>query len=115
MKLSDEQETAVSYAEDWFKHGRVSHPVFRLFGYAGTGKTTVLNHLTRRLGLRQEEIMYMSPSGKAAAVMRSKGCDATTVHRALYRFDRDNSDQINALFEEVESIREKLEHPWQPS
>lgn len=109
MKLSEEQEEAVLYAMDWFKHGRVSHPVFRLFGYAGTGKTTVLNQLTERLGLRHEEIMYMSPSGKAASVMTSKGCKASTVHRALYRFVRDNADQLNALMDERDSINEKLD------
>ncbi|MQX77485.1 ATP-dependent DNA helicase [Sinorhizobium medicae] len=108
MKLSEEQEEAVLYAMDWYKHGRVSHPVFRLFGYAGTGKTTVLNQLTKRLGLRADEIMYMSPSGKAASVMTSKGCKATTIHRVLYRFVRDNTDQMNALMEERDSINDKL-------
>jgi len=109
MKLSEEQEEAVLYAMDWYKHGRVSHPVFRIFGYAGTGKTTVLNQLTRRLGLHPDEIMYMSYSGKAASVMTSKGCSATTIHRALYRFVRDNTDQMNALMEERDSINEKLD------
>lgn len=109
MKLSEEQEEAVLYAMDWYKNGRFTHSVFRLFGYAGTGKTTVLKQLTKRLGLRPDQIMYMSPSGKAASVMTSKGCNATTVHRALYRFVRDNTDQMNALMEERDSINEKLE------
>lgn len=110
MKLHEEQEEAVLYAMDWYENGRVSHPVFRLFGYAGTGKTTVLNQLTKRLGLRSDEIIYMAYSGKAASVMTSKGCKATTIHRALYRFDRDNTDQMNALMEEQDSIIEKLSH-----
>jgi exodeoxyribonuclease V len=61
---------------------KLSRPIFRLFGYAGTGKTTLVKHLTEQLGC---VTAYAAYTGKAALVMRANGCaGASTIHSAMY-------------------------------
>ena len=43
MQWSPEQERALAAVADWLKAR--DRPVFRLFGYAGTGKTTLARHV----------------------------------------------------------------------
>ena len=57
--------------------------MFRLFGYAGVGKTTLARHIAE--GARGETA-FAAFTGKAALVMRSKGCaGASTIHALIYR------------------------------
>jgi ATP-dependent exoDNAse (exonuclease V) alpha subunit len=51
-----------------------------LGGYAGTGKTTIIRVLAQRL----RDFQICAPTGKAAHVLRKKGCQAKTVHSAIY-------------------------------
>ena len=39
------QDAALTAASDWFKAQRGRASIFRLFGYAGTGKTTLAKHI----------------------------------------------------------------------
>lgn len=56
--------------------------ITRVTGYAGTGKTTVLAAAAHELG---DECCVLSPTNKAAKVLREKGVDrAQTVHSLLY-------------------------------
>ena len=58
-------------------------PVFRLFGYAGTGKTTLAKHIAEGV---DGKVLFAAFTGKAALVMRSKGCHgASTIHSLIYR------------------------------
>ena len=57
--------------------------VFRLFGFAGTGKTTLARHIADE---NNGEVVFGAFTGKAALVLRSKGCrDASTIHSLIYR------------------------------
>jgi ATP-dependent exoDNAse (exonuclease V) alpha subunit len=57
--------------------------LFRLFGYAGTGKTTLARHLAAHI---DGEVKFAAFTGKAALVMRAKGCGgASTIHSLIYR------------------------------
>jgi len=57
--------------------------VFRLFGYAGVGKTTLARHIAEGA---QGEAVFAAFTGKAALVLRSKGCvGASTIHALIYR------------------------------
>ena len=40
-----QQDSALSAASTWLKAARGRASIFRLFGYAGTGKTTLAKHL----------------------------------------------------------------------
>lgn len=69
---------------DWF-YGDHSKP-FILKGYAGTGKSTLVNSAIAALGLDQSEVCFGAYTGKAASVLRRKGNpSASTVHRLIYK------------------------------
>jgi exodeoxyribonuclease-5 len=84
--FSPEQDAALTAVSDWLKAkpGEGSTPlVFRLFGYAGTGKTTLAKHLAEGF---EGKVVFAAFTGKAALVMRSKGCyGASTIHSLIYR------------------------------
>ncbi len=64
--------------------------VFRLFGYAGTGKTTLARHLAEHV---DGKVAFAAFTGKAALVMRRKGCaGASTIHSLIYRA-RDSGEE----------------------
>ena len=80
------QESALKAVAAWLKAkpGKYGTPqVFRLFGYAGTGKTTLARHIAEGV---DGEVKFAAFTGKAALVMRNKGCDgASTIHSLIYR------------------------------
>src|SRR5215468_493146 len=81
MQWSPEQERALTAVADWLKAR--DRPVFRLFGYAGTGKTTLARHVAD--GVKGDAV-FAAFTGKAAHVMRNKGCrGAGTIHSLIYR------------------------------
>ena len=66
---------------EWLRRGEPQ--VFRLFGYAGTGKTTLARHIAEGV---EGEVAFGAYTGKAALVLRSKGCsEASTIHSMIYR------------------------------
>jgi exodeoxyribonuclease V len=86
MDWTCEQRAALDKAGRWLAAGEPQ--VFRLFGYAGVGKTTLARHLA---GGAKGEAAYAAFTGKAALVMRSKGCaGATTIHALIYRAVEDD-------------------------
>jgi exodeoxyribonuclease-5 len=81
-RFAPQQDAALKAIADWRKSGGAQ--VFRLFGYAGTGKTT----LARRIAddVTEGPVVFGAFTGKAASVMRQKGChDAATIHSLIYR------------------------------
>jgi exodeoxyribonuclease-5 len=81
MNLSPQQDAALLAVSRWLKSPRP--PVFRLFGYAGTGKTTLARKIADDAG---GEVLFAAFTGKAAQVMRNKGCrNARTIHSLIYR------------------------------
>ena len=92
MLWSPEQDAALKAVDDWLKKGDAQ--VFRLFGYAGAGKTTLARHFAENAG---GEIAFAAFTGKAAHVMRQKGCEgATTIHSLIYR-PADTEDEEGEL------------------
>src|SRR5438309_239041 len=72
--------------------GRGNTPlIFRLFGYAGTGKTTLAKHLAQGVN---GKVLFAAFTGKAALVMRRKGCEeASTIHSLIYKPLDNNAQQ----------------------
>ena len=55
-------------------------------GYAGTGKSTLVKFIVAALDIPEEYVCYIAYTGKAAKVLREKGCpNAMTAHRLLYQ------------------------------
>ena len=81
MEFSPEQDRALTAVQQWLKAG--DRQVFRLFGYAGTGKTTLARHFAEGV---EGEVLFAAFTGKAAQVLRSKGArKASTIHSLIYR------------------------------
>ncbi len=81
MQFSPQQDEALKAVSRWLKEGR--SPVFRLFGYAGTGKTTLAKHFAEHV---DGEVLFAAFTGKAAQVLRSRGAsNARTIHSLIYR------------------------------
>jgi exodeoxyribonuclease-5 len=78
---SPEQAAALDQVGRWLAAGEPQ--VFRLFGYAGVGKTTLAKRLAESA---TGDTAFAAFTGKAALVMRSKGCaGASTIHALIYR------------------------------
>src|SRR6187431_2996586 len=104
------QDSALKAVADWMKAkpGRNGvPPVFRLFGYAGTGKTTLARHIAEGV---DGEVKYAAFTGKAALVMRNKGCDnASTIHSLIYRAKESGVEQPSfELWDDAPASKAKL-------
>ena len=112
--LTAEQENAKNLIAEWFFN--TDDQVFVLSGYAGTGKTFLIDHIVREvLHLRAgEDAVFVSPTGKAAANLVKNGTVAGTVHSLIYMRDEDDFE-VDENGEIVESRelrfikREKLD------
>lgn len=98
--LSPGQRAGIEKIQRWYE----SEPLepFRLFGPAGTGKTTMAREIPRALGL--DQVVYGTYTGKAAHVLRSKGCEpASTIHSAIYCITANTKarEQLGAAREEL--------------
>lgn len=87
--FSRQQREAYDLGRDWIR--APDRQVFRLFGVAGAGKTTLARSLATLVPGR---VVFGAPTGKAALRMRQTGCrGALTLHSMLYtpKFHRDGS------------------------
>jgi exodeoxyribonuclease V len=103
---SPEQDKALKAVASWLA-AKEAPQVFRLFGYAGAGKSTLARHLAENVDGR---VVFAAFTGKAALVMRSKGCDnASTIHSLIYRAtDSETEEPTFELNEDSEAARAKL-------
>lgn len=120
MSWSPQQERAIADVSAWLKDPS-GQQVFRLFGYAGTGKTTLAKELAQSV---KGTVLYATFTGKAALVLRGKGCEgASTIHSLIYKVEvnertgettftrNDESDLAGAallIVDEVSMVGEEL-------
>lgn len=103
IALSSHQQDAVNQAMEWYRRQpsdpEYDIPMFRLFGYAGSGKTTLARYIVESLGLNAStEVKYAAFTGKAAHVLRSKGCEtASTIHSLIYMPREQARSKLTAL------------------
>lgn len=86
VTTTQQQCAALDAIEAWWSAppGRESQ-VFRLFGYAGTGKTTIAKMVPALLGI-DGRVRFAAYTGKAAHVLQRKGCaPVSTIHSMIYR------------------------------
>lgn len=83
MKWSPQQAAALKAVDHWFYTNSKQQQVYRVFGFAGTGKTTLARHFADQV---DGDVSYGAFTGKAALMMRKNGCfDARTIHSLLYK------------------------------
>ncbi len=87
-ELTPDQQDAEALIEEWFFHHGTQ--IFVLCGYAGTGKTFLIDHTVRKLGLvAGKSAVFVAPTGKAASVLLRSGTPAGTVHSLIYTREED--------------------------
>lgn len=100
MRWSLQQNNALSAVRDWLHNS--DKQVFHLFGYAGTGKTTLAKHIAEGV---PGPVFFAAFTGKAAYVLQSKGCEgARTIHSLIYH----SRDKGKAQLLEMEIQLQKL-------
>lgn len=98
MNLSPQQSNALKAVLQWIKDGCPGQ-VFYLYGWAGTGKTTLAKIIAEEI---PGHVGFAAFSGKAAQVLRNKGCgEASTLHSLIYKAEQDEATgevtfQLNA-------------------
>lgn len=80
MKWSPQQDAAMKAVAAWLADPD-GKQVYYLAGFAGTGKTTLAKHLAEDIGT----VCFAAFTGKAALVLRTKGCEGdSTIHSLIY-------------------------------
>ena len=83
MILTKKQEEGLRIAVDRYK---AREPWTCIAGYAGTGKSTLIKFIISALDIDEDDICYIAYTGKAAKVLREKGCpNSMTAHKLLYQ------------------------------
>ena len=82
--LTAEQRAGIEKIKNWYEQPNAwPRPPFRLFGPAGTGKTTMAKEIPEALLL--DGVRYATFTGKAAHVLRGKGASpVSTIHSGIY-------------------------------
>jgi exodeoxyribonuclease-5 len=107
MDWSPQQHDALAKIKNWLQ-GSSAQQVFRLFGHAGTGKTTLARAIAEMCG--DGKVLFASLTGKAALVLQRKvGRPATTLHRlGYYAPDERQSPRMRALKERLAELKRAL-------
>lgn len=108
IQLTEKQKRAIERMQKWFQVAKedARYQVFKIQGYAGTGKTTIVNQAIEALELEEDKVAFATFTGKAASVLTQKGCKCVTIHRLVYNTTM-NSD---GTFRRHLKTAEELEH-----
>ena len=113
---SPQQAAAIAKIVDWYRNPHRKQPVFRLFGYAGSGKSTITAHAIEALGLVPKNrdgivpggVLFAAYTGKAALVMTRKGTPASTIHSLIYRVSEATPEEIARVEKEAADLRASI-------
>ncbi|QDP61591.1 MAG: putative ATP-dependent DNA helicase [Prokaryotic dsDNA virus sp.] len=104
MLWSPQQEDALSQVSRWLKSG--NEQVFHLFGYAGSGKTTMAKDIASKVNGR---VIFAAFTGKAAYVLQTKGCDgATTIHSLIYNSRDKGTKTLKEMETQLKTLIDEL-------
>jgi exodeoxyribonuclease-5 len=117
---SPQQDAGLSRVTEWFCDANAPQ-VFRVFGFAGTGKTTLACEIAERVRAMVKAntsveddsdslrfaVLFAAFTGKAALVLRSKGCrGASTIHSLIYRLDDETSGVPRFVLDEASALKD---------
>lgn len=104
MKWSPQQEAAILAVHRHLQSG--DRRPFILQGYAGTGKTTLARELVSGL---TGNVHFCTFTGKAAHVLRTKGCQgATTIHSLIYKPTEKSKERLEHLREDLAELKAEI-------
>ncbi|WP_137128031.1 ATP-dependent RecD-like DNA helicase [Roseomonas sp. HF4] len=116
---SPQQADAIRAIVDWFQNRTHQQQVFRLFGYAGSGKSTVITYAMQAIGIdvaasgdeedaAPRRILFAAFTGKAALVMTRKGTPASTIHSLIYRVSEATPEEIDRVERDLLDLQRGL-------
>lgn len=103
MLFSPKQDSALKQVNEWLKNGK--EQVFHLFGYAGTGKTTLAKYLAEGV---DGNVIFAAFTGKAAYVLKTKGCPAQTIHSLIYHSRDKGKKKLEELEKDLQDLINQL-------
>ena len=102
---SPQQDRALRSVSRWLSDP-ADQQLFRLFGYAGTGKTTLARHLAEGV---DGPVLFAAFTGKAASVLRASGApNAQTLHSLIYIPKEKSRQRLDELRRELEEVQRML-------
>lgn len=95
MELSTDQQAVIDHILEWYANDKNAMPYVTVGGYAGTGKTTIIAVLRKKLEEENKKltIAFVSYTGKAARVLHAKLTEqnvllkndsVSTIHSLIY-------------------------------
>ncbi len=94
VELNTKQKVIFNQLKTFIKND--TFDTFILNGYAGTGKTFLIQQFAKWLKEQKIKFSLLATTGRAAAVLRGKtALDTNTVHGELYRFSKIDGDHEN--------------------
>lgn len=107
MNWTPEQERALAEVGAWIRDG--TDPIYYLFGYAGTGKTTLANYLAESVA---GDVLFGAFTGKAASVLQAKGCpNAMTIHSMIYLVSEKSRRKLQDMQHELHELQAEHADP----
>ena len=98
MELTLQQDLALKAVQLWYDSPSAPK-VFKLFGFAGTGKTTLARHFASQA---KGVVMFAAYTGKAASVLRQMGCPgASTLHSLLYSVSEHDRSRLHQVEDDL--------------
>ena len=112
---SPQQAAAIRAIVEWYSNPNRTTQVFRMFGYAGSGKSTITRYVIEELGLEPMNrqgggggVLFAAFTGKAALVMTRKGTPASTIHSLIYRVSEATPEEIARVEKELFDLQRTL-------
>ena len=127
---SQAQAEAIGKIKAWYRTPkRQRKQIFRVFGYAGSGKTTTIKTAIEEIRLhnftgvgrddnddydygdtihssRSGGVLYAAFTGKAALVMSRKGTPARTIHSLIYRVSEPTKEEMDKVKKQIADLLE---------
>jgi exodeoxyribonuclease-5 len=114
-QLSQQQGGAVKKIVRWFLNDTAIRLVFKLAGFAGTGKSTIRPDILDGLGLNPADVAFCAPTGKAAKVMgeklRAQGIKVypSTIHSLIYQPKMQKADVLERELEAAQKLHHDID------
>lgn len=108
MQLNEKQQLGLDRAVEWWRGEQRYLRPYVLRGYAGTGKSTLVEYILNSLDLPGEPAL-VAPTGKAALVLQERsGRPASTIHSFMYRLLQDEINILQDTLGELHSREQEL-------
>jgi exodeoxyribonuclease-5 len=89
--LNETQKIAVKKTIKWYFYESSYKKLLTISGCAGVGKTFLAKIIIQNLGLHPYQVIFATPTGKAAEVLRRHNVAANTIHKIFYTVRKINN------------------------